>query len=246
MAQRKGDHQKFYFNPIQKTEVVEVCKLAANKKIPIIVWSTGTNRNEAEKYSAESFDQSSRQLFLRPPEPSVLETVWTSRYLDREVFLKMSLDNIQYFSSSILHGHPTTQKYWIFVKNDVYRTQQRFNYRLAATPLFPIRVELKGRGEYPGIDISVGGVSFSISDKTSQFFTKGTIFEDCKLSLKGDKFHIPKVKVMGLWPWKDGLVQVGLAFNELSAGLEKALFRSITDGIRLTEGPANKGIVRKK
>ena len=209
--------------------------------MPVTIWSTGDSRDETEKYSAESFDQSSKQLFLTPPEPSVLETVWNSRYLDKEVFLKVSLDNIQYFTSSILQGRPMAHKYWVCIQSDVYRTQQRFNYRLAATPFFPIQIEIEDLGQYAGIDISVGGVSFCLDAAEVHKFTKGTIHEDCKLSLKRDKFRIPKVKVMGLWPWKDGQIQVGLAFNELSASLEKALFRSITEGIRLTEDTGKKG-----
>ncbi len=245
MNKVKSAHQKYYFNTIDEGEILACLESAVAQSLPVEIWEMGVGKNEVEKYSAREFDRDSRQLFLTPPGPSPLQTVWVSRYLGKEVCLKIDADKVQYFTYTKLNGHPASQKYWVSVKGEVYRTQQRFDYRLAADPRFPIQIHIEGRGEYSGIDVSVGGASFCVSGECQQHFAKGTIFKDCRIKLKGTEFCIPKAKVVGLWPRGEApeegrgpdQIQVGLAFSELPSSLEKSLFQIINDGIRAVQAP---------
>jgi hypothetical protein len=236
---KKDANKKHYFTIVEPTEVVDVLDSSSKEACSIYLWSQGQKEDQLEEFELANFAPEQKTVELKV-KGGFLSKIGKSKLTDKEVYIKLNYNKFQYFSYSILRYDNDAKAYTLRVVNDVYRSQQRSNYRLNAGP--HVAVQFKALEEvYDGHDISAGGTSFTIAEEELVKFKEGSIIKDCMLRLNRDKFEIPQAKVAKTWPDKDkegeptGNFKVGIAFIEVPKDTEEELFKSINGEARAEE-----------
>lgn len=236
---KKDANKKHYFTIVDPNEVSSVLDNGAKESISIYLWSQGQKEDQLEEYEITGFTPDSITISL-DIKGSFLSKIGKSKLTDNEVYLKLNYNKFQYFSYSTLSYDDEAKSYVLKVNNDVYRSQQRSNYRLNANAY--VIVQFKMNEEvHDAHDISAGGTSFTVSEEDLPKFPEGEIFKDCMLRLNRDKFEIPQAKIAKTWPIKDteekptGNFKVGIAFIDVPKDTEEDLFKSINGEARAEE-----------
>lgn len=234
----KDANKKHYFSIVELDEVKEAFATATKDGLSCYIWSQGKSDKEVEEYDLFEFSDA-RKLRLKT-KGGFLSKLSKSKLTDKEIFLKVNYNRFQYFTYGILRYDNDEKDYFVHITKDVYKSQQRSNYRLAANNFVKIQFKIN-EVVYDAHDISAGGTSFSIDESDLEKYPEGEIFKDCLLRLNVDRFDIPQAKIAKTWPVKDteekptGVFKVGIAFIDVPKGTEEELFKSINGEARAEE-----------
>ncbi|GAB4014421.1 MAG: hypothetical protein Fur0010_12480 [Bdellovibrio sp.] len=231
-------NKKHYFSSIEVTDLSFMADTAMKEKLPIKVWAQGKDK-EAEEYEPASFDDKTKTLFLKSKSGGLMSFLTSSKLVDKEVFIKIGKEKFQWFSVTVLKYNKETKLYHVTFNNEVYRSQQRSNYRLPASSSIVIQFKI-GEDVYDGLDISAGGLSFPVPEADKDKFPKDARFEGCTLLFNRKKFEIPVSRIAGQWEHKmrandQKFVKIGIAFEKLSNTQEEELFKHINSEARAEE-----------
>ncbi|WP_127717238.1 PilZ domain-containing protein [Halobacteriovorax sp. HLS] len=235
----KDANKKHYFSIVEPTEVSSVFENCAKEALTIYLWCQGQKEDQLEEFELYEYVSDQNTISMKV-KGGFLSKLGKSKLTDKEVYLKINYNKFQYFSYSTLKYDSETKNYSLKVNNDVYRSQQRSNYRLNAGPFVAVQFKINDK-VYDGHDISAGGTSFTVTEEEVKDLPEGTIFDDCMLRLNRDKFSIPQAKIAKTWPDKDrdgeltGNFKVGVAFIDVPKHTEEELFKSINGEARAEE-----------
>lgn len=234
----KDANKKHYFSIVEQDEVIEAFSNAAKESLSAYIWSKGQKEDDIEEYELAEFSENKKLKMVTTG--GFLSKLSKSKLTDKEIFIKLNYNRFQYFTYGTLKYNTEEKDYFIYITKDVYKSQQRSNYRLAANNFVKIQFKLN-ETVYDAHDISAGGTSFSIDESDLEKYPEGEIFKDCMLRLNVYKFEIPQAKIAKTWPVKDteekptGIFKVGIAFIDVPKGTEEELFKSINGEARAEE-----------
>ncbi len=232
-------NRKHYFSIIPKDELKAVSLEHCEENGLVQLWKQGKSEETVEDFEAISFDESAPALYLKDT-AKFMSFLKMSSLLNKEVFLKMTVGKYHYFTYGLLEYDKLKKLYKLPLTNDIYRGQQRSNYRLMASSYIKIQFKIDDT-VYHCEDISAGGTSFTVATEVAQKFSKDDLYENCALLFCGKRYAIPKARVAGLWD-VDGPEpkrKVGVAFIDLPPQAEEDLYRQVNSEARGEE-------VRKK
>lgn len=235
-----GDHnKKHYFIVIDKDELKAVALDHTEDQGIIQLWKQGKSEDSVEDFEAYAFDEKTPALLMKST-AKLLSLLKMSPLLNEEVFLKMTVGKYHYFSYGKLSYNKENKCYVLPLENDIYRGQQRSNYRLMASSHIKIQFKI-GDTVYACQDISAGGTSFIIPSEEAEAFKKDDLHEGCALLFCGKRYEVPKSRIAGLWDAEAKVPsrKVGIAFVELPPQVEEDLYRQVNSEARGDE-------VRKK
>ena len=235
-----ADHnKKHYFIVIDSDELRSVALDHTEDKGLVQLWKQGKSEDTVEDFEAYKYDEENSRLLLKSTS-KLLSLLKLSPLLNKEVFLKMTVGKYHYFTYSLLEYDKENKVYIVPLVNDIYRGQQRTNYRLMASSYIKIQFKI-GEVVYKCQDISAGGISFIIPAEEAEIFEKDDLHEGCALLFCGKRFEIPKARIAGLWDAeaKEPSKKVGIAFVDLKPQVEEDLYRQVNSEARGEE-------VRKK
>lgn len=232
-------NRKHYFSVVPADELKAVALEHCEEHGLVQLWKQGKSEETVEDFEAIEFNESEPALFLKDT-AKLMSFLKMSSLLKQEVFLKMTVGKYHYFSYGILGYDKDKKLYKLPLTNDIYRGQQRSNYRLMASSYIKIQFKID-ETVYHCEDISAGGTSFIIDLESAKKFEKDDLFENCALLFCGKRYTIPKARVAGLWDVesKEPKRKIGLAFIDLPSAAEEDLYRQVNSEARGEE-------VRKK
>lgn len=224
----KDPNQKHYFETLENQQVPEF--LAEIKKFggELQLWSEGKHQ-KAETFYVEDIDQSGNAPVLKLSKKSsgLFGKITGSSLINQSVLLKMALGKFSYFTQTFLDYDTKDALYEIAIRDKVFKSQQRSNFRLQASEY--IKIELKFHQQsFLCHDISASGLSF-IDPQNKLGLTKGSIIENAQVTLNQKAFEIAKILVVASFEGEDRDgnqfegIKYGLAFNDLSEEVEEKL-----------------------
>jgi len=232
----KDANRKHYFSLVDDEDALGICDFLSREKKSLFLWLKGDNEKDVEEFEIQSFEPESRKMTLKS-KAGLLKLLSGSRMVDKEVFIKMSTNRFHVFSTSKLTFDVDSKIYTVFLNRDIYKGQQRTNYRLMASAYIKIQLKIDDT-TYTALDISAGGTSFKVDKELSHLFVKDEIKENSIIALNGRKFNIPKARIAGQWEYEDPsqpevpMMKVGVAFDDLGKGAEEELFKHINSEAR--------------
>lgn len=236
----KNANKKHYFTTVPKGEVANVMEAYSKDedKEDIVLWLKG-KEDDSEDYELSKFDRSEKAFFLRQ-KGSLLSKLTGSSFIDKDVLVKFRVDRFQYFTLCHLMFDPEAKEYKIEIKLDLYKSQQRTNFRLMASELVKIQFKMNNV-VFNAHDISAGGTSVTLEKGDEEKYSKDQRFEKNELMVNGKKFDINLCIIKGIFPAKDeegketGFTKLGIAFESLSKETEEELFKHINSEARAEE-----------
>jgi c-di-GMP-binding flagellar brake protein YcgR len=239
MTEKKDPKKKHYFQKVDDAEFSESIMMQCNLEEAqhLTVWEKGENEEQAEIYEAVEYFPNPRIIKLKPL-GSLVTKITGSTKAGKQVLIKVPIeDKINYFTGGILKFHPEDLTYSLEIQQEIYKSQQRGNFRLQASNVIPIQFKIDEQ-VFDALDISVGGTSFLIEKSDEARFSKGKLFPDCTLRFDRKNYHIPMAQIAGLWPHKDqndietGKLKIGIAFKGVSRKFEDELYIKISTEAR--------------
>ncbi len=242
MAKLKQDpNKRHYFTEVTPQETLDVFKKAIEDKHEIKVWEEGKSEEEVETYTIKDVDSKTLKITLIP-QGGLLSVLFTSKLIDKSVFLKIGSGKFQFFSTAEMSYDKSVKENQLKLTSPLFKTQQRSNYRLQASSQVRIQFRISEEILHDALDISAGGTSFIINKKKQDEYTKGKEFVGCRLGLNKNKFEIPHAAVVGQWPADapdpedtEEYIKIGVSFVNLSKDAEEELFKVINSEARAEE-----------
>jgi len=235
----KDPNKKHYFQKVTPEEFSESIQMHCNLEEAqhLTVWEKGENEEEAELYQAVEYFPHPKVIKLLPT-GKLLTKITGSTKAGKQVLIKVPIeDKINYFTGGRLKFHPEDLSYSLEIQQDIFKSQQRGNYRLQASSVIQIQFKIDEQ-VFEGLDISSGGTSFQVGESELERFSKGKLFPDCTLRFDRKNYHIPMAQIAGFWPVNDtsgkptGFYKIGIAFKGLSRKLEDELYIKISTEAR--------------
>lgn len=243
MTKQKDPNKKHYFDKVSKEEQVGAFETMNKAGVEVTVWCKGENEDQAENFEILTYDKDNG-LFKLESKGGFLQKLTGSPHANKDILVKIPFNKVHYFTSTHLYYDKITKEYSFKLEETVYISRQRSNYRLMANQYNKIQFKIDD-AVFDALDISAGGTSIVVPEEQKDQYPKGQIFEDCTLRFNRENFNIKNARIAGAWERKnkDGdllpEVKLGIAFENLPADVEEALFKHINSEARLEE-------VRKK
>ncbi|MGZ3788291.1 MAG: hypothetical protein ACXVLQ_07190 [Bacteriovorax sp.] len=239
MTQKKDPNKRHYFQEVTPAEFTESilmhCKLEG--ALPLTVWEKGEPEEQAELYTAIDYYSGPKIIKLKPTGKLVTK-ITGSLKAGKQVLVKVPIeDKINYFTGGRLKFHPEDLTYSLEIQQDIFRSQQRGNFRLSASEVIPIQFKIDEQ-VFDALDISTGGTSFIIDQSDSQRFPKGKLFKECTLRFDRKNYYVPLAQIAIQIPLADetgrpnGRIKVGISFKELPRKTEDELYIKISTEAR--------------
>jgi hypothetical protein len=240
MTEKKDPNKKHYFQVVSNEEFAESmlmhCQLEEAQHLTI--WEKGESEDQAELYEAVEYFPNPRIIKLKPT-GKLMTKITGSTKAGKQVLIKVPIeDKINYFSGGRLKFHPEDLTYSIEIQQEIYKSQQRGNYRLQASNVIQIQFKIDEQ-VFEALDISVGGTSFVIEKTEMERFPKGKLFQDCTLRFDMKNYYIPMAQIAGHFPFKneDGSesvdkIKVGISFKGVQRKVEDELYIKISTSAR--------------
>jgi len=212
---------------------------AVSSTVSAFLWKKGQSEKDLEEFEIVGFDKDSKTLSMKST-AGFLSKLTGSKLTGEEVFFRVTMSKLQFFSYSNLDYDKEAGLYTMIVKNDFYKSQQRTNYRIMSSPHIKIQLKIEDT-VFDCLDLSAGGTSFMIQDTEQEHFAKEKVFKDCMLRFNREKINIPSIKIMGQWEQLDtedqptGEIKLGIAFFDLPKDIEENLFKEINGEARAEE-----------
>lgn len=238
----KDPNKKHYFSSLSKSETITFCQELVTSQSLINIWEKGTNEDKIEELIVQDFNPTNFSLSVKV-QGGLLSKLTGPNLLDTDVYIKFPNqdEKMQYFTTGHIKYDSSVKAYTIVITGEVFKGQQRTNYRLAAGKQRRIVLKISEKTEYNCNDISTGGLSFMITATDADQFEIGATLSDCNLIFKNKQYHIPSLKIAGLFPEKDHSgnpttqIKIGLSFIDLPSKLEADLFQVINSEAREEE-----------
>jgi hypothetical protein len=228
--QKKDPNKKHYFQTVPHDEFSEVIQLHCNLEEAqhLTIWEKGESEEEAELYEAVEYFPHPKVLKMRPT-GKLLTKITGSLKAGKQVLVKIPVED---------KIHSEDLSYSLEIQQEIYRSQQRGNFRLQASNVIQIQFKIDEQ-VYEALDISVGGTSFIIDQSEKDRFDKGKLFQDCTLRFDMKNYYIPMAQIAGHFPVMnpDGTpstekLKVGIAFKGLSRKVEDELYIKVSTSAR--------------
>ena len=234
----EDENQKFYFSVVENDEKVSFFKKAATDNLDVEVWQKGQKKSEVELFQVKSYDPDSHQLNLKF-KGTLLTKITGSKNRDQDILLKISFESIYIFTSTHIKYNVSKDLYYCDISNEIYKSQQRTNYRLNANRFIKIKFKILGE-VFDALDISAGGTSFIIPANIVDKFPKDQELQDCVVRIANRNYPIHLIKIAGIWEHeiKDGKnlsskgYKIGISFLDIDKKVEEDLFLSINTEAR--------------
>jgi hypothetical protein len=238
MTEKNDPNKKHYFQKVTHDEFAESIMMHCNldEAQHLTIWEKGENEEDAELYEAVDYFPNPKIIKLNPTGKLVTKITGSTK-AGKQVLLKIPIeDKINYFTGGRLKFHPEDLTYSLEIQQDIYKSQQRGNFRLMASNVIQIQFKIDDQ-VFDALDISVGGTSFLIDKLEASRFEKGKIFNDCTLRFDRKNYHIPIIQIAGLWPHEDKnapneQMKVGIAFKGLPRKTEDELYIKVSTEAR--------------
>ncbi len=239
MNDKKDPNLKHYFQPVDFEEFAESmqahCSLDGSQTLTL--WEQGESEDKAEYYIAEAYDPSTKIIKLKPTGKLVTKITGSPK-VGKLVLIKVPIEQkIHYFTTGVLRFHASTLSYSFEVQQEVYKSQQRGNFRLNASPVIPIQFKIDEQ-VFDALDLSIGGTSFLINDYEVVRFAKGKIFKECTLRFDRKNYFIPLSIIAAHLPGPEEngkpsrKIKVGISFKDLPRKTEDELYIKISTEAR--------------
>jgi c-di-GMP-binding flagellar brake protein YcgR len=239
MTEKKDPNKKHYFQPVSGEEFAETMAMQCTLENapPITIWEKGENEEDAELYSPLEYFPNPKIIKVKATGKLVTKMTGSLK-TGKSVMIKIPVeDKIHFFTVGRLKFHPEDLTYSIEIQQDIFKSQQRGNFRLSASKVIPIQFKIDDQ-VFSALDISTGGTSFIIEETDKDRFTKGQIFPECTLRFDRKNYYIPLAQVAILIPMADdegqmtGKIKVGISFKELARKTEDELYIKISTEAR--------------
>jgi len=234
-------NKKYYFTQIDQDEAKSFLAKAVKDKQVAAIWQKGQDKDSVEEFEILSFEPAQMKLELNF-KANLLAKIAGSKNRDAEVLVKITFGSLYIFTNSTLIFNKEKDNYSVLINRDIFKSQQRSNYRLMANRF--IKIQFKVDNEvFDALDISAGGTSFIVPAQMKERFAKELTFQGCVLRLAGVNYTIPEVKIAGTWDseYKDASgnimegIKIGISFIDLPKKIEEDLFLSINTEARGVE-----------
>jgi hypothetical protein len=235
MKDNKDPNKKHYFQPITHEDFAEIMLVQCSKENApsVTIWEKGESEDLAELYTAVKYLTQEKIIKLKPSGKLVTKITGSTKS-GKLVLIKIPIENkINYFTVGKLKFHPEDLTYSFEVAQDIFKSQQRDNFRLNSGPVISIQFKIDDQ-VFDAMDISAGGTSFEIDEAQKARFAKGLFFKDCSIRFDRKNYYIPLAQVAILLPMPDeeGKVgkklKVGISFKNLPSKTEEELYMKIT------------------
>lgn len=197
----KEDNKKFYFTPIRSEDRLLALKDLAEKKTTLTLWKKGDEK-KSEQFDITELNETTGTFTLQRKEAGFLERIAKQDLpfaaSDELILFKSPLNRFQYFSSGRIRFDETTKLYYLKVDHDMYRAEQRQDYRLDSNEYNTLQFVVEDR-IYRAVDASAGGTCIGIMAQEKALFIKDTIFPNAFISINGKRFKIGEAKVVKVW-----------------------------------------------
>jgi len=233
----KDPNRKHYFTTVPNSEVDGIFADIARKNAEISVWKKGQNEKNVEAYQIVEYKAGMRKLVIEKVGGLLSKFTSSARLLNENILFKISLGKTHYFSTSTLVKDPTSKFYFLNLTGEIYRSQQRSNYRLSAGPHISVQIKIDG-SVFEALDLSAGGTSAIIPESDRSRFAKGMEFSDCTLRFNKKNYSIPLMKIVAIWEQKDRHdnvlpeLRIGIQFANLDKETEEKLVLEINSEAR--------------
>ena len=194
-------NKKHYFSSVEENDLSFMADMALKEKLPVKIWAQGKDK-EAEEYEVTSYEKDKKVLFLKSKSGGLMSLISNSKLIDKDIFIKVGKEKFQWFSVSNLKYNKESKLYYVQFNDEVYRSQQRSNYRLQASSTIVIQFKI-GDDIFDGLDIScydVQPIHFSGNircdgRKMSYFFLLDTFCRFCGIYIfhQFDIGKLPKI-----------------------------------------------------
>ncbi|MDO9181754.1 MAG: PilZ domain-containing protein [Bacteriovorax sp.] len=239
MKEKNDPNKKHYFQPATIEDFTEsmLMQCSSENAQPLTVWEKGENEDDAELYIAVEYLPQTKTIKLKPT-GSLITKITGSLKAGKQVLVKIPIqDRINYFTGGKLKFHPDELTYSIEILQDIFKSQQRGNFRLNSSTIIPIQFKIDEQ-VFPAEDISIGGTSFIIEAIDKDRFAKGALFKECTLRFDRKNYYIPFAQVAAIIPVLDeagapnGKIKIGISFKELARKTEDELYIKISSEAR--------------
>ncbi|MFT6070913.1 MAG: c-di-GMP-binding flagellar brake protein YcgR [Bacteriovoracaceae bacterium] len=235
---KRDPNKKHYFDEVPLQEMKNLMPTLIDSKAEVNIWEQGKHE-DVEFYKCTSGDEEGLKLFLEN-QGGFLSKLTGSSLKDKDVFIKITIGKMQYFTTSLLQQDETSKDYILTFDRKVFKSQQRSNYRLMCSSSVTIQFKIDDE-VFDGLDISAGGTSIEVPESEAERFAKDKEFTECQLRLNSFKTDIAQCKIAGSWVAKDSLgqpngnIKLGIAFLNVDKKTEEKLFQEINSEARAEE-----------
>lgn len=239
MTEKKDPNKRHYFQVAPDAEFAEsmLMHCTLDDSPALTIWEKGENEDQAEIYEAVEYFPHPKIIKLKPTGKLMTKITGSSK-AGKQVLIKIPIeDKINYFTGGRFKFHPEDLTYSLEIQQEIYKSQARGNFRLAASDVIPIQFKVDDQ-VFEALDISVSGTSFVIESTDAERFSKGKLFYDCTLRFDRKNYHVPLVQIAVLIPLADetgkphGRFKVGIAFKDLPRKTEDELYIKISTEAR--------------
>lgn len=239
MTDKKDPNKKHYFDTTTHDDFTESMRMQCTLKDakPLTIWEKGENEDQAELYIATEYYPNPKIIKLKPTGKLVTK-ITGSLKAGKQVLVKIPIeDKINYFTGGHFKFHPEDLTYSLEIQQDIFKSQQRGNFRLNASDVIPIQFKIDDQ-VFDALDISTGGTSFVIDDVDKDRFAKGKLFLECTLRFDRKNYYIPIAQIAILIPLTgedqkpNGKFKVGISFKDLARKTEDELYIKISTEAR--------------
>lgn len=242
MQKSADPNSKYYFEKVANPLKGEELSRALGEGTKVSIWCQGEDEKKVEQFETLSFDAENLTVVLKST-GGLLSSLTGSPHKDKDVLFKCPFagGKIHFFTHGFLSYNLDDDIYQFQFKHDVFKSQQRANYRLKASDYIRVKIRLEPEGAvFKALDISAGGTSFKIPADEKDRFEKEAIFQGGTLYFNEKEFQIPTCKVAGTWEIptaedEESLMGIGVAFVDLPKIIEEDLFKHINGEARMEE-----------
>jgi c-di-GMP-binding flagellar brake protein YcgR len=239
MSEKKDPNKKHYFQVVPDEEFAESMLMHCNQEEAqhLTIWEKGEAEEEAELYEAVEYYPNPKIIKLKPT-GKLMTKITGSVKAGKQVLIKVPIeDKINYFTGGRLKFHSEDLTYSLEIQQEIYKSQQRGNFRLQASDVIHIQFKIDEQ-VFDALDISVGGTSFLVPSAELERFSKGKLFQDCTLRFDRKNYYIPMAQIAGHFPPGPNsdpalnLMKVGISFKGLSRKVEDELYIKVSTSAR--------------
>ncbi|HAZ11741.1 MAG: hypothetical protein A2X86_01050 [Bdellovibrionales bacterium GWA2_49_15] len=232
----KDPNKKHYFTTVSLEEVQQVFPKMAQQNSEIHLWKKGHEEEDIEVFEVFNYLPLRNKLLIRK-KGSLLVKLIPTTLISENIFFKIPFEKFNYLSTGILLKDDESKEYVINLCNEVFKGQQRTNYRLATGPHISVQFKMD-ETVFEALDISAGGISTIIPLAEQNRFKKGRIIDACILRFNKKNYNIPKALIAAVWEQKDRdgnllpELKIGVQFLDLAKEVEEALVQHVNSEAR--------------
>lgn len=223
----KDPNKRHYFDPIGREKIDAIANELVKKGALIKAWIQG-NQDDVERLTASEFNGEKEKCLWMTSQKGAISGLLKSRHIGKIMCFQMGEGKDVFFTTAKLQYDDEYGQYFIVLESNVFRAQQRKDYRLAASEYSVLQCKI-GDMEPEVLDISASGIGIKVSEGEQENFPPNKEFPECIIKFNNKKYVIYKTEVSSRreHPREPGKLIVGLKFKRLSIDVETDLSRQI-------------------